>query len=243
MNKIETLKNMIYESDRIVFFGGAGVSTASGIPDFRSADGLFMQDSGYQVSAEEIISHSFFEKYPQIFFDYYFDHLVYPDAKPNACHRYLADLEAKGKEVAIVTKNIDGLHQEAGCQKVYELHGNVWDNYCIKCKRHYRTEDLEKDEQGIPRCSFDQAIVRPNVVLYEEALDQKEILGAVRAIEQADLMIVAGTSLRVYPAAGLIDYFNGSYLAVINKTKIQVDRKDTLVFEDSLTKVFKALDI
>lgn len=236
---IQDFKKAIEDSQRIVFFGGAGVSTESGIPDFRSANGIFMQETHSHYRPEEVISAGFFEQYPQVYFDFHFDKLVYPKAQPNPGHRFMAQLEQTGKDVTIVTQNIDGLHQKAGSSRVYELHGTVLDNYCLTCGKHYRLDDLEKDAQGIPRCPIDGGIVRPNIVMYGEGLDPETLTGAIRAIAQADLLIVAGTSLVVYPAAGLIDYFRGDHLVVINKTPLRGIRQDAIVFEDSLSHIFK----
>ena len=241
MDSIEQLKEMIYESDRIAFFGGAGVSTASGIPDFRSSTGIFNKPSGGKYSPEEIVSHSFFMKHPKQFFDFHFNVLVHPEAEPNFCHRYLVKLEEKGKRVAIITQNIDGLHQRAGSKKVYELHGSVWTNHCLACGEEYTYPQLKVDKEGIPRCPKDQEIVRPDVVLYEEPLNQKVIEGTLRELQAADLLIVAGTSLLVQPAASLLQYYQGSYLAVINKTPIPLPRPDALVFQSSINEIFKQL--
>ena len=236
--KLALLKEQLADSSKIAFFGGAGVSTASGIPDFRSAEGLFIQDRGYSYSAEQIISNSFYRQHPQEFFDYYYENLIYPEAEPNLAHQFLAELEKTGKDVSIITQNIDGLHQLAGSSKVYELHGSVLRNHCETCKTPYDLAAITKDAEGIPRCPLDGGIVRPDVVLYEEGLDQSVVNGAVAALMEADLLIVAGTSLVVYPAAGLIDYFNGKHFVVINKTPLQVRKPDALVFEATLDDVF-----
>lgn len=240
-NKIRQFQSELNASDKIVFFGGAGVSTASGIPDFRSASGLFMQSTGKTYNAEEIISRSFFERNPQEFYDFYFDKLIYPDAKPNLAHLFLADLEKTGKDVTIITQNIDGLHQEAGSQNVLELHGSVLENYCLTCGRSYSLKQLVRDQKGIPRCPEDQGIVRPDIVLYEEGLNQTTIEATISAIEAADMLIVAGTSLVVYPAAGLINYFKGNYRVVINKTPIQTNLTNALIFEAALNDVFSQM--
>ncbi|AXY25946.1 NAD-dependent protein deacylase [Suicoccus acidiformans] len=230
------------DSQRIVFFGGAGVSTESGIPDFRSADGIFMEETGYQFSPEEVISNSFYKKYPEIFFEFYFDKLVYPEAEPTIGHTWLKELEDIGKDVSIVTQNIDGLHQKAGSHKVYELHGTTLDNYCETCGQHYTNDALHLDEQGIPRCPKDGGIVRPNVVLYEEGLNQATIGQAVDAIRQADMLIIAGTSLVVYPAAGLVQYFGAEHLVIVNKTPLKTQHPHAIHFEDSILNVFQAID-
>lgn len=240
-NKIRQFQSDINDSDKIVFFGGAGVSTASGIPDFRSASGLFMQATGETYSAEEIISRSFFERNPEEFYDFYFEKLIYPDAKPNLAHSFLADLEKTGRDVTIITQNIDGLHQQAGSQNVLELHGSVLENYCLTCGRNYSLNQLVRDEKGIPRCQEDQGIVRPDIVLYQEGLNQATIEATISAIEEADMLIVAGTSLIVYPAAGLINYFKGSYCVVINKTPVQTNLANALIFETTLNDVFSQM--
>ena len=211
----EQLQKMIDESQNIVFFGGAGVSTESGIPDFRSADGIYHQS--YKYSPEQVVSHSFFIQHTEAFYEFYKEKMMMLDAKPNAAHRKLAELEAAGKLKAVVTQNIDGLHQAAGSRNVYELHGSIHRNYCMKCGKFYDAEYV-KNSDGIPRCSCG-GMIKPDVVLYEEGLDQKTIQGAVEAISSADLLIIGGTSLVVYPAAGFIDYFHGKHLVVINKSE------------------------
>lgn len=241
MNQLKQFQQMIDQSHKIVFFDGAGVSTASGIPDFRSADGIFMEETGSQYRPEQIISHSFFLQYPHIYFDFHFDKLVYPQAQPNIGHIFPVVLDQAGKDVTIVTQNIDGLDHVAGSSKIYELHGNVRENYCLTCKTPYAIEDLIKDEIGIPRCPKDHGIVRPNIVMYEEPLDQDTIMGAVEAISQADMLVVMGTSLMVYPAASFITYFNGPHFVVINQSPLQVHRKDALVFQDTISNVLEPL--
>ena len=212
--EIEQLQEIIDDSSRVVFFGGAGVSTESGIPDFRSADGIYHQK--YKYSPEQVVSHSFFMKYPDAFYDFYKEKMMCLDAKPNAAHLKLAELEQAGKLSAIVTQNIDGLHQAAGSKIVYELHGSIHRNYCMKCGKFYDAQYV-KNCDGVPKCSCGGKI-KPDVVLYEEGLDQKTIQGAVEAIASADTLIIGGTSLVVYPAAGFIDYFRGKHLVVINKS-------------------------
>ena len=214
--QISALQEMIDKSERIVFFGGAGVSTESGIPDFRSVDGLYHQK--YDYPPETILSHTFYEKHPEEFFRFYRDKMLKLDAKPNAAHLKLAELERAGKLSAVVTQNIDGLHQAAGSKKVYELHGSVLRNYCEKCGKFYDAEFMLRSD-GIPRCTCGGRI-KPDVVLYEEGLDNDTVSGAIRAISQADMLIVGGTSLVVYPAAGLIQYYGGDRLVVINKTEL-----------------------
>jgi NAD-dependent deacetylase len=230
-----TLKKWIEGSDNIVFFGGAGVSTESGIPDFRSVDGLYNQK--YDVPPETIVSHSYLERYPEKFYAFYKEKMLYPQARPNDCHIALAKLEKDGKLRAVVTQNVDGLHQEAGSREVYELHGSVHRNYCTSCGKKYGLEHILKSE-GVPRCSCG-GFVRPDVVLYEEGLDQQVIEKAVSAIRHADVLIVGGTSLRVYPAAGLINYYRGNKLVLINKSATSYDRYANLTISDSIGKVFK----
>lgn len=240
-DKIQQFKQQIQDSQRIVFFTGAGMSTASGIPDFRSANGLFMENLGGTYSPEEVVSHHFFTQYPKEYFAYHFDKLVYPEATPNIGHEFIASLEGSGKDVSVVTQNIDGLHQKAGSKAVYELHGTVLDYYCVECGQRYLPEDLHIDEDGIPRCTNDQAIVRPNIVLYQEQLDQDVVNGAVDKIRQADLLVILGTSLVVYPAAGFLNYFRGQYLTVVNKSSLTIPFNDALVFEDTIENVFEQL--
>ncbi len=211
----EQLQSIIDDSSRIVFFGGAGVSTESGIPDFRSADGIYHQK--YRYSPEQIVSHSFFMQYPEVFYEFYRDKMMALDAKPNAAHMKLAELETAGKLTAVVTQNIDGLHQAAGSKKVYELHGSIHRNYCMKCGKFYDAKYV-KGSSDVPRCECG-GMIKPDVVLYEEGLDPATIQGAVEAIVNADTLIIGGTSLVVYPAAGFIDYFNGEHLVIINKSE------------------------
>ena len=213
--EIEKLQQIIDDSSRIVFFGGAGVSTESGIPDFRSAEGIYHQK--YKISPEQIVSHSFFMQYPEEFYAFYKSKMMFLDAKPNPAHRKLAELEAAGKLSAVVTQNIDGLHQAAGSKPVYELHGSIHRNYCRKCGKFYDAAYV-KQAEGVPRCACG-GMIKPDVVLYEEGLDSGVISGAVQAISQADTLIIGGTSLVVYPAAGFIDYFHGKHLVVINKSE------------------------
>lgn len=266
-SKIEQLAQYIRESKRIVAFTGAGCSTESGIPDFRSGSGLFgsggkmgtnsysstesnipdfrsedglygsKQAKTYPYPPETMLSHSFFKRHTEQFFEYYFDRMVYPQAKPNAAHYALAELEAQGKLSAVVTQNIDGLHQQAGSKRVYELHGSVLRNHCIRCGASYSLEQmLEYKGKGVPRCSCG-GIIKPDVVLYEESLDSDLLEGAVRYIMAADLLIVGGTSLAVYPAAGLLQYYGGRELVLINKTETPYDRKASLVIRQPIGKV------
>ena len=237
MNKLETLKTWVQESNRIVFFGGAGVSTESGIPDFRSVDGLYHQKFDYPP--ETIISHSFYERNPAYFFRFYREKMLPLGFEPNITHRILAKWEQEGKLLAVVTQNIDGLHQKAGSKKVYELHGSVLRNYCTRCGKFYSAEFV-KNALGIPRCSCG-GIVKPDVVLYEEGLDEQTIAGSVKAIRSADMLIVAGTSLTVYPAAGLINYYRGSRLVLINRDETPYDGNADLVLHESLGDVFSQL--
>lgn len=235
-----TLKEMIEQSDNIVFFGGAGVSTESGIPDFRSETGIYNTIKRYQRSPEEILSHSFFMAHPDIFYDFYKSTMLYLDAKPNKAHLALAKLEAMGKLKAIVTQNIDGLHQLAGSKRVYELHGTVHRNYCMRCHEAYDTEYILKAE-GVPRCEKCGGIVKPDVVLYEEGLNEMTITASLNAIRKADVLIIGGTSLNVYPAAGFIQYYSGNKLVLINKSETPYDRKADLLVHDSIGDVFGAV--
>ena len=236
----ERLREIIDNSDNIVFFGGAGVSTESNIPDFRSESGLYNAQQKYGRSPEEMLSHSFFMRYTDTFFDYYKNNLIYTDAQPNKAHRALARLEETGKLKAVITQNIDGLHQKAGSRNVFELHGSVLRNYCMDCGEFYDLDyimDEANCEGGIPKCKKCGGTVKPDVVLYEEALDDDCMMGAIRAIQQADTLIIGGTSLVVYPAAGLIRYFGGNKLVLINKQATPYDSKADLVINDSIGKV------
>ena len=236
----ERLRDIIANSDNIVFFGGAGVSTESNIPDFRSESGLYNAQQKYGRSPEEMLSHSFFVRYTDTFFDYYKNNLIYTDAQPNKAHRALARLEETGKLKAVVTQNIYGLHQKAGSRNVFELHGSVLRNYCMDCGEFYDLDyimDETNCEGGIPKCKKCGGTVKPDVVLYEEALDDDCMMGAIRAIQQADKLIIGGTSLVVYPAAGLIRYFGGNKLVLINKQATPYDSKADLVINDSIGKV------
>ena len=234
MNNIETLKKWISESNNIVFFGGAGVSTESGIPDFRSVDGLYNQK--YKYPPETIISHSFFERYPEEFYRFYRDKLIIKGAKPNTAHLRLAELEDEGKLKAVITQNIDGLHQLAGSKNVLELHGSTLRNYCIKCGKRYGTEIFD-NTTGVPKCSCGGTI-RPDVVLYEEGLDEDVISSAVHFIRNADVLIIGGTSLVVYPAAGLINYYRGNKLVLINKSPTSMDSAADLLISEKIGEVF-----
>ncbi len=237
MTNLETLKQWIKESSRIVFFGGAGVSTESGIPDFRSVDGLYHQKFDYPP--ETIISHSFYEARPEYFFQFYREKMLPLGFEPNITHRVLAKWEQEGKLLAVITQNIDGLHQKAGSKRVYELHGSVLRNYCTRCGKFYPAEFV-RDARGIPRCTCG-GIVKPDVVLYEESLNEDTLAGAISALRQADLLIVGGTSLTVYPAAGLLGYYRGHRLVLINRDATPYDEEANLVFHDSLGSIFSQL--
>ena len=237
---IKKLKEIIENSKKIVFFGGAGVSTESNIPDFRSEEGLYNAQQQYGMSPEYMLSHSYFIDNPEGFYDYYTHNLVYEDAKPNKAHYALAKLEQDGKLIAVVTQNVDGLHQKAGSKTVYELHGSAARNYCMDCRKAFDMDyimDPANCDGYVPKCDKCGGIVKPDVVLYEEALDESQIMGAVNAISRADTLIVGGTSLVVYPAAGLIRYFNGKNLVLINKSSTQYDSIANLVISDSIGKV------
>ncbi|MCI9121362.1 MAG: NAD-dependent protein deacylase [Oscillibacter sp.] len=235
---VRTLKEWVEEARRIVFFGGAGVSTESGIPDFRSTGGLYSQQ--WKYPPETILSHSFYKSNPEEFFRFYRAKLLAPDAKPNAAHRKLAEWEAAGKLDAIVTQNIDGLHQAAGSRRVFELHGSVHRNYCERCGKAYPGFAFLLGKTGVPRCDCGGAI-KPDVVLYEEGLDQDVLEGAIRAIAGADLLLIGGTSLNVYPAAGLINYYRGDRLALLNKSAVARDLSAGLVITDPIGEVLGQL--
>ena len=235
----ERLKKIIDESSNIVFFGGAGVSTESGVPDFRSESGLYHAKQKYGHSPETMLSHTFYVNHPEAFYQYYKENLIHPEARPNAAHRALAKLEEMGKLRAVITQNIDGLHQKAGSKAVYEVHGSVLRNYCESCHKFYDVNyimDESHCKDGVPYCTCGGRI-KPDVVLYEEALDQRVLGAAVDAIERADCMIVGGTYLVVYPAAGLINYFHGKHLVLINKSATPYDSKADLVINDAIGKV------
>jgi len=238
MEKIEQLRRLIAESKKIVFFGGAGVSTESNIPDFRSENGLYQARQQYGYSPEEMLSHHFYLENTETFFDYYKNNLIYQEAKPNPAHYALAKLEAEGKLLAVITQNIDGLHQLAGSKKVYELHGSVLRNYCTGCGRFYDLDSVLSLMDKVPYCPHCDQVIKPDVVLYEEPLQEEVIAGAVAAIMQADLLIIGGTSLAVYPAAGFIQYFRGEHLVLINKSATQYDQKAELVIRDAIGEVF-----
>ncbi len=237
MDKIKALQDIIDNSNYIVFFGGAGVSTESGIPDFRSTDGLYNQK--YDYPPEEILSHSFFFKHTDYFFKFYFDKLVNIDIEPNITHKKLVELESINKLKAIITQNIDGLHEKAGSKNIYNLHGSIYHNHCIDCNKYYSLDDINHD--GIPICECG-GIIKPDVVLYEEPLDDNVVNEAIEHIKKADTILICGTSLIVYPAAGLIRYFKGKNLVVINKDKLKNIKAD-LIINDKLGNVFSKIEI
>lgn len=234
MEQIKRLQEMIDESNNIVFFGGAGVSTESNIPDFRSADGLYQER--YKYPPEQVVSHTFFVQKPELFYEFYKNKMMFLDAKPNKAHRKLAEMEEKGKLKAVITQNIDGLHQLAGSKCVLELHGSIHRNYCQRCGKFYDAKYV-KEAEGIPMCECG-GIVKPDVVLYEEGLDSMTIQQSVRAISEAEMLIIGGTSLVVYPAASFIDYFKGKYLVVINKSATSRDAQADLCIQEPIGEVF-----
>lgn len=236
--KIKQLKEWIHDSNRIVFFGGAGVSTESGIPDFRGEKGIFSAVNEYGYRPEMILSHTFFMSKPAIFFQYYKKNLLYPDAAPNDAHKALALLERQGKLTAVITQNIDDLHQKAGSKNVLELHGTLYHNYCMDCGKKFDLDYVVK-EDGITRCDVCKGIVRPDVVLYEEGLNQETIETAVEHLEKADMLIVGGTSLNVYPAAGLIRYFKGNKLVLINRSSTSYDKSANLIISENIGQVLR----
>ncbi|WP_343247639.1 NAD-dependent protein deacylase [Diplocloster hominis] len=239
MDTIETLQKWIDSSDNIVFFGGAGVSTESGIPDFRSVDGLYHQE--YDYPPETMLSRTFYERKPEEFYRFYRNKMLYLDAMPNEAHRKLAELEQAGRLRAVITQNIDGLHQKAGSKEVLELHGSVLRNYCSRCKRFYPVEAVTRSS-GVPHCECGGKI-KPDVVLYEEGLDQKILSKAVKYIENADILIIGGTSLVVYPAAGLIDYYRGDKLVLINKAPTGMDYKADLLVQGSIGEILGQIQV
>ena len=241
MNKYEVLKEIINESNSIVVFTGAGISTPSGIPDFRSADGIYNQKAKVNYRPEEIISHSFFMEHPDMFYEFYKEKMCYPNAKPNAAHKYFADLEKKGKNVIVVTQNIYGLHQTAGSSRVYELHGSIHRNYCERCGRLFGLQYV-LNSKDVPLCDKCKGLVKPDVVLYEEGLDEEVINQAIHAIMQADTLIVIGTSLTVYPAAGFIRYFRGSCLILLNKSSTSYDNMADLVINEDIVKIIEKIN-
>jgi NAD-dependent deacetylase len=242
MSDLAKLKEIIEKSKKIVIFSGAGLSTNSGIPDFRSADGLYNQKTKSNIRPEEIIYHSFFMSNPSEFYQFYFSKMVYLNAKPNLAHKYFAKLEEEGKVLAVVTQNIDNLHQEAGSKRVYELHGSIMRNYCMKCHKFYGPEKVFNTDHPIPICDECGGIVKPDVVLYEEGLDDKILEASIKSISQADMLIVGGTSLMVYPAAGLIRFYNGNKLVLINKQETEFDNMANVVIHDSIGKAFSHIE-
>ncbi len=239
-DKIQTLQQIIDQARHIVFFTGAGVSTDSGIPDFRSQDGLYNQK--YDFPPEEIISHHFFQQHPEQFFEFYKDKMLYLDAKPNSVHKFIAQCEQAHKSLGVVTQNIDGLHQKAGSKRVYEIHGSVLRNYCEKCSKFFDAAYI-KNSQGIPVCDVCGGIIKPDVVLYEEPLSQAVWNGAISAIQSADVLIVLGTSLVVYPAASLLRFFGGKHLVLINKDETPCDSQADLVIHDTFDHIFPKLHV
>lgn len=239
MDKVQELQRMIDESQRIVFFGGAGVSTESNIPDFRSSDGLYNET--YQYPPEQVVSHTFFVQKTEMFYEFYKNKMMFLDAKPNAAHKKLAEMEQAGKLTAVITQNIDGLHQMAGSKHVWELHGSIHRNYCQRCGKFYDAAYV-KESEGIPRCECG-GIIKPDVVLYEEGLDGRTIQNSVQAISEADMLIIGGTSLVVYPAASFIDYFHGKYLVVINKSATPRDSQADLCIQEPIGKVLGEIRI
>lgn len=237
MNEMEKLKRIVNESNNVVFFGGAGVSTESGIPDFRSVDGLYNQK--YQYPPEQIVSHSYYCQHTEEFYEFYKDKMIVTDAEPNAAHLRLAQLEREGHVKAVITQNIDGLHQKAGSKEVLELHGSIHRNYCERCHAFYDLDYIVNAE-GVPKCKCG-GNVKPDVVLYEEGLDTETIQKAIYYISHAEVLIIGGTSLMVYPAAGMIDYFHGTCLAVINKSPTPRDHQADILIQDSIGKVFSSI--
>ena len=243
MNKIDLLQKIIDESKKVVFFGGAGVSTESGIPDFRSANGVYSLKLDRNFSPEELVSHTMYEKYPKEFYDFYKKHLVYPTAKPNFAHKYLVKLENEGKLSAVITQNIDCLHEMAGSKNVLKLHGTVDSNTCVNCGKKYNLEEFLEicDKENVPHCPKCGGIIKPDVTLYEEVPDQLTFSKAINEISKADTLIIGGTSLSVYPAASLIQYFQGKNLVLINKSQTEQDNFANLVIHESIGEVFKKL--
>lgn len=237
--QLKRLRDIINESENIVFFGGAGVSTESNIPDFRGSGGLYNQKTKDNIPVEMLISHTYFTQHPEQFYEFYCQKMVFPKALPNECHNALTKLENVGKLKAVVTQNIDGLHQKAGTQNVLELHGTVHSNHCMKCKKKFDLEYILKNCNPIPTCDTCGALIKPDVVLYEESLDSNILHDSIQYIEKADVLIVGGTSLTVYPAAGLIRYYKGDKLIIINKSTTPYDLQANLVINDSVGKIMK----
>ncbi len=233
--KIKLFQDWLTNSNNIVFFGGAGVSTESGLPDFRSQDGLYSMK--YDYPPETILSASFFKRYPDEFYRFYKDKMLILSAKPNRAHFFLAELEKKNKLKALITQNIDGLHQKAGSQNVIELHGSIHHNHCLKCHKEYDAEFIKNSKEIVPHCPSCGGIIKPDVVLYEEPLDETFLFESLKAIQQADVLIVAGTSLSVFPASSLVPYYQKDKLVVINKTKIAIEERANLVFHSSICEI------
>ena len=241
MEKIQLLREILNDSRRICVFTGAGISVPSGIPDFRSAQGIYSERTHAHYRPEDMISHSFFEKYPEMFYEFYKSKILYPHARPNAAHRFFAGLEQQGKDVTVVTQNIDGLHQAAGSTKVFELHGSVHRNHCPRCGRFFTLEELLARPEMAPCCPADGTVLKPDVVLYEEPLDDHVVRSALRAIDEADTMVIVGTSLVVYPAAAYARYFHGEHLVLINKTPTPMDEEAELAIYDDVVRVVEAV--
>ena len=242
MNATEQLAAWIQESSRIVFFGGAGTSTESGIPDFRSAAGLYQTEQHSPYPPEELLSRHFFDQHADIFYDFYRGKMLHPDAEPNGCHRLLARLEQGGKLQAVITQNIDGLHQKAGNSNVFELHGSVHRNACMDCKQFYTLNDILQSQDTVPRCTACGGVIKPDVVLYEEELDQTTLYRSIDALSSADLLLVGGTSLTVYPAAQLITYFQGKHTVLLNATPTAYDRRADLLITEPIGEVMNNVD-
>lgn len=240
MEQIQQFLDWIKASDNVVFFGGAGVSTESGIPDFRSVDGLYHQE--YDYPPETILSHTFYVRHTEEFYRFYKDKMLYLDAKPNEAHKKLAELEQAGKLKAVITQNIDGLHQAAGSKKVLELHGSVHRNYCTKCGKLFSAEYV-LESKGLPRCDVCDGLIKPDVVLYEEGLDDQTMREAIYYIQHADMLIIGGTSLAVYPAAGLIDYYRGNKLVLVNKSTTPMDDRADLLIQGSIGEIFSKIEV
>lgn len=240
--KIEQLATWIEASDYIVFFGGAGTSTESGIPDFRSAAGLYQSEHQSPYPPEVMLSHTFFMEHPEIFYDFYRSKMLHPNAKPNGCHHLLARLEHDGKLKTVITQNIDGLHQTAGCTHVMELHGSVHRNYCMDCSKFYSLQDILDIQDLVPLCKDCGGLIRPDIVLYEEELDYDIIMRSIQEISTADLLIIGGTSLTVHPAAGLVSYFQGSKVALLNADPTPYDHKAGLLIADRIGEVMTQVD-
>ena len=240
--KIARLARMFHESENIVFFGGAGVSTASNIPDFRSSEGIFSKKLKAQLTPELLVSHTFYARYPEEFYQFYKENLLYPQAKPNDCHIALAKLERMGKLKAVVTQNIDGLHQAAGSKKVFELHGSVHRNYCMSCGKFFDVYYILNSKDG-PLCDSCGEMVKPDVVLYEEGLNDETIQSSISHIAQADMLIIGGTSLAVYPAAGLVDYYRGKKLVLINNSTTPLDKRADLRIEGKIGEILSRIQL